>query len=366
MKEKTSNAGNATPERAQSEKLQWKTRTNKTSEVPGLKQALRSLHKLFKRGYGKKKREIRENHKKNKRRKQEKEYIFSAATYKKYKNIVYNYFVWLHENGFIIKQMQDAVDYIQPFLDFLAAAGNSPCYIKTVGCAILKLYPGRYLGNYKTPPRSRKMITKSRAHDLKYCLKIKRKYPVLFAFGLCIGLRKKKELAKIKGTDLVEKGDAYFVHVRGKNGQYRNAPIIGEPEMVAFIVQIFHDAGERKIFGPDGAKGRIPSDFDEHCFRAIYASKLYAGNARPIKKLEKEEKYYCRGDYKGIVLDRRAMKIASEALGHHRVSIIAQNYLWPLITMPRKLRKFFGLKKVRKNKCRKKKKSIKRKKSNKR
>lgn len=36
---------------------------------------------------------------------------------------------------------------------------------------------------------------------------------------------------------------------------------------------------------------------------------------------------YCRGDRKGTWLDKNAMLMASKALGHNRISIIASNYL---------------------------------------
>ena len=49
--------------------------------------------------------------------------------------------------------------------------------------------------------------------------------------------------------------------------------------------------------------------------------------ARPIATLNHDEIYYCRGDRKGTWLDKKAMLVASKALGHNRISIIASNYL---------------------------------------
>ena len=39
------------------------------------------------------------------------------------------------------------------------------------------------------------------------------------------------------------------------------------------------------------------------------------------------EVYVCRGDLKGVVYDRKAMEIASKALGHNRISVIAAHYI---------------------------------------
>lgn len=61
--------------------------------------------------------------------------------------------------------------------------------------------------------------------------------------------------------------------------------------------------------------------------RADYATKVYQMHARPIETLKHDEIYYCRGDRKGTWLDKNAMLMASKALGHNRISIIASNYL---------------------------------------
>ena len=37
--------------------------------------------------------------------------------------------------------------------------------------------------------------------------------------------------------------------------------------------------------------------------------------------------YYCRKDKKGLWYDKEAIKITSKALGHNRISVIAEHYL---------------------------------------
>ena len=49
--------------------------------------------------------------------------------------------------------------------------------------------------------------------------------------------------------------------------------------------------------------------------------------ARPKDEISPAERYVCRRDCAGIVLDKRAMRIASEALGHSRINVIAGHYL---------------------------------------
>ncbi len=78
---------------------------------------------------------------------------------------------------------------------------------------------------------------------------------------------------------------------------------------------------------------------DIHSYRAYYANRIYKMYARPIEEIPydrihggtgrryQSEVYHCRGDEKGRAIDRRAAKMASIALGHNRISVIASNYL---------------------------------------
>jgi len=50
-------------------------------------------------------------------------------------------------------------------------------------------------------------------------------------------------------------------------------------------------------------------------------------HARPLDKIPKKERYCCRSDLKGVWYDKKAMLIASSALGHNRISIIAAHYI---------------------------------------
>ena len=96
---------------------------------------------------------------------------------------------------------------------------------------------------------------------------------------------------------------------------------MGEPERVRRALEIISRAGSEKVFD------RINSHADIHSYRAQYATDVYSWYARPIKEIPPTERYICRRDCAGIVLDKRAMWIASEALGHSRINVIAGHYL---------------------------------------
>ena len=75
---------------------------------------------------------------------------------------------------------------------------------------------------------------------------------------------------------------------------------------------------------------RVPSAADIHSYRADYACRVYSAHARPLREIPPAERYHCRGDLKGRTYDRKAMMVASKALGHSRLSVIASHYLWRL------------------------------------
>ena len=64
---------------------------------------------------------------------------------------------------------------------------------------------------------------------------------------------------------------------------------------------------------------------DVHSYRSEYATAIYMAYARdPIPK---EDRYFCRGDRKGTVMDRFAMMQASEALRQSRIDVVAGHYI---------------------------------------
>ena len=84
--------------------------------------------------------------------------------------------------------------------------------------------------------------------------------------------------------------------------------------------------------------GCIPNKMDEHANRRAYTQAMYFRFARPISDIPKSERYYCRQDAKGLVLDRKAMAQVSLYLGHGsidrktgdyipRVNVIASSYI---------------------------------------
>ena len=112
------------------------------------------------------------------------------------------------------------------------------------------------------------------------------------------------------------------MHRSTKGGRVRRINFVGNKDEIALCCDIMsRGSGLNKVWG------KVHSGADIHSYRADYATRVYQMYARPIETLNHDEIYYCRGDRKGTWLDKNAMLMASKALGHNRISIIASNYL---------------------------------------
>ena len=171
------------------------------------------------------------------------------------------------------------------------------------------------------PPRKRSDIKRSRGKTKYDAHFSEEKNKDIVTFGKCTGLRR-RELGKIRGTDLVcEDGKYSLIVTDGTKGRRsRVSPVMGSPEEIALVVRLCGAAGDGRIFA------KVPHAMDEHSYRKEYANRVYQAEKRPLETLTEKQKYYCRGDMKGVVYDRRALIKASEALGHSRISIIPSNY----------------------------------------
>lgn len=145
----------------------------------------------------------------------------------------------------------------------------------------------------------------------------------LITFCRCTGLRR-SELQELKGTDITADGLQLHVTRNTKGGRWRMAPITGEPEEIELVQRMCQEARSGRVWP------NVPSSADIHSYRADYCQKVYLQYARPVDQIPSADKYYCRGDRKGLILDKSAMLEASRALGHNRIDVIASHYLYNL------------------------------------
>lgn len=246
--------------------------------------------------------------------------IYSDTTLKTYKKHCC-YFVKWCKAVYKCKTLEECRDHASEWIE--SRSSLSAWTLKTEASALAKLYycSAEDLG-IKTPERKRSAIKRSRGranYDKHFSEK---NNAALNTFGKCTGLRR-AELKRVRGTALFFKGDHYYLRVTDgtKGGRKRDAIIVGAPEDVAEVVRLCKASGNEKIFP------KVHKALDEHSNRRLYAQTVYKMYERPLESLSKDQKYFCRGDFKGKVYDRRAMMKASEALGHGRLGVIASNYL---------------------------------------
>lgn len=299
----------------------------------------------------------------------EKDKIFSYQTYQAY---------WKHTKYFIkyIKEkhpecttLKSAKKYVNEWLQVRVDQGLSAWTVQLEAKAMGKLYgispdDENY---FKPPKRNREDIKRSRGDRVRDRHFSKTNNDELIKFCRGTGLRR-KELQELRGKDLVSREqieaeisqlesvpveqrapsvtkrlemlqdarmfpEGWFIHVRnGKGGRERLSPIIGK-NAEQIIERIAGTPAEEKVWQ------HIHNSADIHGYRGDYATAIYKAHAREIKdipydrvnrgtgKRYQSQVYTCRKDEAGKKLDKAAMLICSKALGHNRISVVADNYI---------------------------------------
>lgn len=299
----------------------------------------------------------------------EKEKIFSFNTYKSYWKHTKYFIKYIQEKHPECTTLKSAKKYVNEWLQVRTDQGLSAWTIQLEAKAMGKLYgispdDENY---FKPPKRNREDIKRSRGVRVRDKHFSKTNNDELIRFCKGTGLRR-RELAELRGKDLVTReqieaeisrlesrlpaeltpadtkrlemlqdtrlfeGD-YFTYVRsGKGGRERLSPIIG-PDSAQIIERMQNTPGEEKVWQ------HVHQSADIHGYRAEYATAMYKAHARPIEEIPydrvnkgtgrkyQSEVYTCRKDEAGRKLDKAAMLVCSKALGHNRISVVADNYI---------------------------------------
>ena len=307
-------------------KIQSKKRWDKKKEKYILKdQIYRRLTNMLEAGKGRSRSE-------DKKSKDDltKDKIYSFKTYHTYKEQCLRFANFLKkEHPEILKIQKVKVDHVNEYLESMINEGLSAYSISTSKAAIAKVLKRPSTDFIATPSRHRKSIKRSRyeaIRDKHISEETESKFAKITS---ATGLRR-SELEKVRGVDLQLRDGKYYVKVRqGKGGKKRFALICGKDEKeTEEIINIFKNAGQLKVIP------KLPSHYDNHHYRAVYAKRIYNIYARPVDEIpagpidQGGKRYVMRGDRAGEILDRDAMKITSQFLGHNRIDVIALNYLY--------------------------------------
>lgn len=289
--------------------------------------------------------------------------IFSFATYQTY---------WKHTKyflGYVKDQhpecttLKKARAYVGEWLQTRVDEGKSAWTVSTEAMALNKLYGIQPDDDdfFQSPQRVRSEVTRSRGDKVRDQHFSERNNDELVKFCKGTGLRR-SELEDLRGKDLVSKAEIeseiqrleqagmsgkhldalkdarifaadHFVHVRnGKGGKERYAPIIGATAP-RIVERIENTPPNEKVWL------HVHQGADIHSYRGDYATAIYKEHARKIEEIpyDKVNKgtgrpyqsgvYTCRRDESGKKLDKEAMLVCSKALGHNRISVVADSYI---------------------------------------
>lgn len=249
--------------------------------------------------------------------------IYSKATFETYKQQFRHFADWLEQAHPEAKTLEDARAFVDEYLKHLIELERSAYSISTAKAAIAKVMGVEATQFIATPPRLRADIKRSRGVAERDKHISDKKEEELARFTSATGLRR-KEMTMIKSDDLFFKnGQAYLNINKGtKGGKPRIAKIVGETEEETKAIVEWIQSKNGRLFN------KLSSNYDNHFYRATYANRLYNQLKRDIDKIPTQDKYIMRKDRAGEVYDKQAMLLVSKSLGHNRISVIAQSYLY--------------------------------------
>lgn len=295
--------------------------------------------------------------------------IFSFNTYQTYWKHTKYFIKYIREHHPECTTLKSAKKYANEWLQSRADQGLSAWTVQVEAKALGKLYGIQPDDEdyFKPPKRNRTDIKRSRSDRVRDRHFSETNNDELIKFCQGTGLRR-SELSALKGRDLMTRAQIegmisriestpehkrtpqdikrldmlkdtrlfqgeYFTYVRnGKGGRERMSPIIGKN--AEKIVERMKDTpADEKVWQ------HVHQSADIHAYRAEYATTIYKAHARDIKdipfdrvnrgtgKRYQSEVYTCRKDEAGKKLDKAAMLVCSKALGHNRISVVADNYI---------------------------------------
>lgn len=298
-----------------------------------------------------------------------KDKIFSFKTYEAYWKHTKYFIKYIQANHPECTTLKAAKQYMNEWLQMRTDEGKSAWTIHLEAKALGKLFgidptDEQY---FQPPKRERQKITRSRVDRVRDKHFSKSNNDELIKFCKGTGLRR-SELLDLRGKDLISRAEIedeisriekqqnetydpnrerwldmlretrmfkseYFTHVRcGKGGRVRMSPIIGA-NAEQIIERMRNTTPEEKVWQ------HVSENADIHGYRAEYATAIYKAHARAIEDIPYDrvnkgtgrkfqgDVYVCRKDEAGRKLDKAAMLICSKALGHNRISVVADNYI---------------------------------------
>lgn len=296
---------------------QRRLKKEKEQKVPSFNQVGQErLMEMLRAGFGR-------SRSLDKARGETKNRLYSKQSYVTYKNQFKYFSNWVKETNPDVRSIDEARTLVNGYLQYLIDQNRSAYSIATAKAALSKVFRTDATQFIATPIRRRADVKRSRfsvERDKHISDELERR---LSQFTSATGLRR-KEMLQIEAEDLFfNNGRAYLNVTKGtKNGKPRIAEIHGVSEAETKMIIKFIQSKKGRLFP------KLSPHYDNHYYRGIYAKRVYSFYARKEKDIPKKERYVMRKDRAGEVLDKLAMEITSKMLGHNRINVIAQSYLY--------------------------------------
>ena len=243
------------------------------------------------------------------------DHIYSKSTFDTYLDIGVHFAKYAEEN-YDCLWLDDTRPYVSNYLTQRMLDGISPWTLHRDASALAKLFRCTSADfGVKLPPRRRGDVTRYQ-NTTEEIAQFEKDCPLLAQALKECGLRRHelRLLLSVGDVRVDEKGNVRVMVRQGKGGRQREIYALGDA-----ILRLAQQAEEE---GREYICRTIPPHAPIHVFRHIFAQDTYAKFARPVHQIPKKDRYVCHGDMKGIVLDKRAMRSVSKALGHNRLGVV--------------------------------------------
>lgn len=244
-----------------------------------------------------------------------KDRIYSSSTFDTYLDVGVRFAKFAQEN-FGCRWLDEARPFVGAYLEQRMLDGISPWTLHRDASALAKLYQCTTADfGVKLPPRRRGDVTRYQ-NTKEEIAQFEKDYPLLAQALKECGVRRHelRLLLSVGDVRVDEKGNVRVMVRQGKGGRQR--------DVYALDDAMLRLAQQAQAEGRECICRTIPPHAPVHALRRIFAQDTYAKFARPVDQIPPKDRYVCRADMKGIVLDRRAMRSVSKALGHNRLGVV--------------------------------------------
>lgn len=255
--------------------------------------------------------------------------IFGEKTFDDYLDRCVNFAKWARE-AFEVRNMvdieRDHVRIVNAYIDFLELDREHSAHTIHGYISGISMLLWTNNGDYDLPPRDYKKIKKNRIDpDAPREGFDHAAHSDLLHFTKATGLRR-VELTKVHPAQVIkDKWGRVRIRVlknQAKGGRPRWVdPIEEEAAWVYEFAKARQAEGKDRIFSQ--REGELPAAAPLHPCRAIFAERKYR---ELLVTHATKEVYRRRGD--GRTFDRGALEELSQQMGHNRLGVCVQNYLW--------------------------------------